>query len=242
MRARDKQQVAVEVSMAWTSPTAPRDVDALAIAEVPDVRGWLDTLDASGSEARLGLHGRSLTQLVAGEPVDIIEEAGDWVRIVAPWQPDPGDSRGYPGWVPRWHLEPRDGTPPVPAGQGVEPDPVAICEAAHRHLGLRYLWGGTTPDALDCSGLVHVSYRAAGLVVPRDAHAQYLAATRVPIGEERPGDLYFFARADGHVFHVGFVTGRGSMLHAPQTGERIEDAPLDPGRLETLLAAGRLPR
>src|SRR4051795_6972686 len=46
---------------------------------------------------------------------------------------------------------------------------------------------------------------AAGLVVARDADAQWAAADRVPPGGERPGDLYFFARPDGFVYHVGLV-------------------------------------
>jgi cell wall-associated NlpC family hydrolase len=112
-------------------------------------------------------------------------------------------------------------------------------QAARAHLGLRYLWGGTTPYGLDCSGLVHHSYRRAGVVVPRDAHDQWEAASPVPLGQEQPGDLYFFARADDHVFHVGFVTGARTMLHAPETGQLIEDAPLAEGRLATLVAAGR---
>ncbi|MDP9319035.1 MAG: hypothetical protein M3O94_08210, partial [Actinomycetota bacterium] len=58
-------------------------------------------------------------------------------------------------------------------------------------------------------------------------------------GEEQPGDLYFFARPDGYVFHVGFVTGERTMLHAPETGQLIEEAPLISDRLATLFAAGR---
>ena len=59
--------VTVPVTTLWTSPTAPRDVDASAVARQPDVVAWLANLDAA--EARLGLHGRALTQLELGEPV-----------------------------------------------------------------------------------------------------------------------------------------------------------------------------
>lgn len=230
--------VTVEVCTAWTAPDAPRDIDAPATADVPDPRAWLAGLDSFGSAGRLGLHGRTLTQLVAGEPVEVVEEAGDWVRVAAPWQPSAGGSRGYLAWVRRQHLAPRAEPAAAPTGS-IESDRAAICWAARRHLGLRYLWGGTTPYGLDCSGLVHQAYRDAGVVVPRDAHDQWEATAPVTLGEEQPGDLYFFARSDGHVFHVGFVTGEQTMLHAPATGQLVENAPLAPSRLETLVAAGR---
>jgi cell wall-associated NlpC family hydrolase len=236
--------VRVEVSTGWASPSAPRDIDAPAIAETPDLPAWLHALDAAGKEARLDLHARTVTQFVAGEPVLVVEEAGDWVRIVAPWQPSPLDPRGYPAWVPTSHVTQADPGDPArhsagPGAAAVAPDPVAILEAARAHLGLAYLWGGTTPYGLDCSGLVHYSYRRAGVVVPRDAHPQYEAAEPVPLGEERPGDLYFFARDDGYVFHVGFVSAEHTLLHAPETGRGVEEGPMNEHRMTTLFAAGR---
>lgn len=232
--------IAVEVATGWTSPEAPRPIDAAAVADVPDPKAWLAALDERGAEARLVLHGRTVTQFLLGEPVDVVEEAGDWVRVIGPWQPSELDPRGYPAWVPRAHIAPRDADAATsPAGQGVAVDRVAICAAAREHLGLPYLWGGTSPYGLDCSGLVHHSYRRAGVVVPRDAHDQYRAAASVEIGSEQPGDLYFFARDDGYVFHVGFVSGRGTMLHAPETGRGVEDGPLAPERVKTIFAVGR---
>ena len=75
--------------------------------------------------------------------------------------------------------------------------------------------------------------------MPRDAHDQWAAATPVPLGAQRPGDLFFFAREDSHVVHVGFVTGEDTMLHAPETGRLVEEAPLAPDRIATIFAVGR---
>ena len=114
-------------------------------------------------------------------------------------------------------------------------DRIAVAAYAERFRDLVYLWGGTSPAGFDCSGLVHYSYRQAGVVVPRDSPDQALAVTPCRSVSEEPGDLYFFAREDGRVFHVGFVTAHGRMLHAPErsgTGQ-IVDEPLDDERRAT---------
>jgi cell wall-associated NlpC family hydrolase len=214
-------------------------VDAPVTADEPDLSAWTSALSL---EDRLGLVGRTQTQLLRGEPVEVVQTGpAGWVRIVAPWQPSPKDGRGYPGWVRSTHLSPAAaGTAgPVAPPATIAATPVTVLERARGFLGLGYLWGGLSHYGVDCSGLVHLSYRGAGVVVPRDADAQHAAARPVGLGEEQAGDLYFFARDDGYVFHVGFVTSPGRMLHAPQSGQRVEDAPLTGARLANLAAAGR---
>ena len=88
--------------------------------------------------------------------------------------------------------------------------------------------------------MVHYCYRRAGIVIPRDANAQEDAAQPVPLGSERPGDLYFFARPGRTAHHIGFVTARLTMLHAPEDGAAIEEAALSPARLSLLTGAGRI--
>ena len=75
-----------------------------------------------------------------------------------------------------------------------------------------YEWGGLSARGIDCSGLVHLAFRLAGLAVPRDAWQQEAAGEAVATGEERPGDLVMYGeeRAD----HVAFWLGDGRILHA----------------------------
>lgn len=240
-------RVKVSVATVWTSPEAPRDLDAAAVADEPDPVAWLAVLDAEGTaERRLGLHGRTLTQLARGEPVEVLEERAGWVRVAAPWQTSSANAGGYPGWVRRAHLAPAD--EPVPAPDETAWSPDEVLRGAREHVGLRYLWGGTSPWGLDCSGLVHIAYRRLGRLVPRDAFDQAAAPdlAPVPLDAVRPGDLYFFARPGERVYHVGFVArpvdvdGQRWMLHAPEGGNAaIEEAPMSAERRGRLVAAGR---
>jgi cell wall-associated NlpC family hydrolase len=98
---------------------------------------------------------------------------------------------------------------------------------ARQQIGKPYLWGGTGPDAFDCSGLVMMAYRAAGIDIPRTADLQWLWGPRVPPGHEEPGDLVFFAGSDGTATspgHVGLVIGHDLMIEAYATGFPIRIA------------------
>lgn len=239
-----RRYVTVRVTTLWSSPTSPRDVDAAAVAPHPDVVAWLADLDAAA--ARRGLHGRALTQLELGEPVDIIDDPGDgWIRVVAPMQPSTLDPRGYPGWLPAAHVSAQaPDRSPVSASSN-SPEGGRSAEAfialARRYAGLPYLWGGMCDWALDCSGLVHLGLRRLGVVFPRDADDQYDACEHIPVTDARPGDLYFFAHEGKRPHHVGIVTGPGRMLHAPETGSLIVEETLTPVRQNSLAGAGRVP-
>jgi cell wall-associated NlpC family hydrolase len=98
---------------------------------------------------------------------------------------------------------------------------------AQQQIGKPYLWGGTGPDAFDCSGLVMMAYLTAGVSIARTSEAQWASEVRVPAGQEEPGDLVFFAGSDGTVTspgHVGLVIGHGMMIEAYATGFPIRVA------------------
>jgi hypothetical protein len=248
----DRMYVTVPVTALWASPTASRDVDRWAVAPLPDVIAWLADLDTAG--ARQGLHGRVLTQLECCEPVLITGDGGRrspgaaeqrWLRVVAPMQPSGLDGRGYPGWVRTEHIGEIIPNCPSPTSAShplqTAPQAQAFIAAARKHLGVPYLWGGLCDVGLDCSGLVHLSLRRIGVLVPRDADDQYDACEHIPADQARPGDLYFFARHGRRPHHVGIVTGPGRMLHAPQTGSMVIEEELTAPRRVTLIGAGRLP-
>ena len=109
------------------------------------------------------------------------------------------------------------------SGAGTVPNSsvAAAISFAQAQLGKPYLFGGTGPDAFDCSGLVMMAYRAAGVDIPRTSQQQWLWGPQVPASQVEPGDLVFFAGADGTPTapgHVGLVIGHNVMIEAYATG------------------------
>ena len=94
---------------------------------------------------------------------------------------------------------------------------------ARTQLGVPYSYGGASPSGFDCSGLVSWVYGRLGVRLPHNAAALYGVGRRVPLATMRPGDLVFFSGLG----HVGIYLGRGRMIHAPQSGRRVEVQRLD---------------
>jgi cell wall-associated NlpC family hydrolase len=107
-------------------------------------------------------------------------------------------------------------SPHAPAGAAGQA--IAYAEA---QLGKPYVWGATGPDAFDCSGLVMQAYASAGVSIPRTSQAQWAGLPHVAPSDQQPGDLVFFAGADGTPTapgHVGLVLGPHRMVEAYATG------------------------
>ena len=97
----------------------------------------------------------------------------------------------------------------------------AIVEQAKKYLGVRYVYGGTTPKGFDCSGLVQYVCKSLGINVNRTAAAQFNNGKAVNKSDLQAGDLVFFAKG-GRIHHVGIYVGNGQMIHAPQTGDVVK--------------------
>ncbi len=102
----------------------------------------------------------------------------------------------------------------------------AIVAEAEKYLGVDYVWGGTTPDGFDCSGLVQYCLNSLGISIDRVAADQFEAGTPVDRGDLQPGDLVFFEQ-NGYIHHVGIYVGGNMMIHAPRTGEKVQYQSLD---------------
>lgn len=81
---------------------------------------------------------------------------------------------------------------------------------AELHLGLPYVWGGISPDGVDCSGLVQTAFRAVGQDALRDTDMQEatLGTALTKDTELMRGDLVFWKG------HVGILQDAHTLLHA----------------------------
>jgi cell wall-associated NlpC family hydrolase len=116
-----------------------------------------------------------------------------------------------PGSVP----SPAQFVPPPPPEPTLAERAVRI---ARSQLGVPYVYGGASPGGFDCSGLVMWVYGRLGIALPHNAAALYSTGRPVSTAHLKPGDLVFFHGLG----HVGIYIGHGQMIHAPQTGERVE--------------------
>jgi cell wall-associated NlpC family hydrolase len=98
-------------------------------------------------------------------------------------------------------------------------------------IGVRYKWGGVTPDAgLDCSGLVQfVFQQVTGVTLPRTAKEMSRLGETVSLSDLKPGDLVFFNTRRFAFSHVGIYLGDNRFVHAPRRGREVEVATIDAG-------------
>jgi cell wall-associated NlpC family hydrolase len=101
-------------------------------------------------------------------------------------------------------------------------------------IGVRYRWGGNTPDSgLDCSGFVRYVFRdTLGMSLPRSAAEMSHVGEKVSMSNLKPGDLVFFNTMRRTFSHVGIYIGDNKFVHSPSTGSTIRVDDLDDGYWE----------
>ena len=83
-------------------------------------------------------------------------------------------------------------------------------------VGCKYVYGGSTPNGFDCSGLTMYVYKKYGISLSHSATAQSKVGTKVERANLQPGDLVFFKnyRTNTGIGHVGIYIGNNQFVHA----------------------------
>ncbi|MEU8392529.1 NlpC/P60 family protein [Micromonospora sp. NPDC048843] len=126
----------------------------------------------------------------------------------------------------------------LPAGFALPANtPPAVATAigwAVKQLGTPYHFGGSCTDPhsgdpdkqCDCSSLMQLAYRAAGISIPRVTTDQVVAGKPVAgLALLLPGDLLFVPGSRGTMAnprHVGMYIGQELIIQAPRTGDMVK--------------------
>jgi cell wall-associated NlpC family hydrolase/nucleoid-associated protein YgaU len=99
----------------------------------------------------------------------------------------------------------------------------SIVSAAMRHLGARYVFGGTSPAGFDCSGFVWYVHQAMGKPVSRGLWGQMNGGPRIALSALQPGDTVFFANTYmPGLSHAGIYIGGGRFIHASDESSGVK--------------------
>jgi peptidoglycan DL-endopeptidase CwlO len=126
---------------------------------------------------------------------------------------DPAILAAPPGAIP-----PGDMAPPVGGHSAT------VIQAALSRIGSPYSWGGSGPNAFDCSGLVMWSFQQAGISLPHSSQALASGGQPVSRDQMQPGDVVnYYSDAS----HTAIYIGDGMMVHASTYGTPVRVAPVD---------------
>ena len=93
-------------------------------------------------------------------------------------------------------------------------------ENAKQFLGVPYVYGGTSRNGIDCSGLVFLAGKGIGLTLPRSASQICEYSRIIEDSEKQAGDLLFFSDNGVKVSHVAIYLGDNKMIHSASSGTK----------------------
>ena len=98
-------------------------------------------------------------------------------------------------------------------------------EWARSQRGDAYCYGGTGPSCYDCSGLVMMAYRHAGIRLPRTTYEMQDSRKLRQISrrQARPGDIVLYGWP---AYHAGLYAGHGRVFDALDWGTPVGSQPL----------------
>ena len=85
-----------------------------------------------------------------------------------------------------------------------------VCDYAASMHGGRYVYGGTSYRATDCSGLVMLSYKQIGISLPHSANGYWSKGKSVSRSNMKAGDILIMNGGS----HVGLYIGNNKFVHA----------------------------
>lgn len=212
-RATREQAAQAELASAKSAADAKTAAEQAAAvrASLQSKQSRLQSQIALVKSQYLALSPQQRTALAAPGPAPA-EPAALAAAPPAPQALPPGG--GQPGGQP--------GEPMPAAAPGTNEGQIAV-QAALTQVGSAYSWGGASPGAFDCSGLVMWAFKQAGIALPHSSQALAHGGQPVALSDLQPGDvLTFYSDAS----HAGIYIGDGLMVHSSTYGVPVRVVPM----------------
>lgn len=109
-------------------------------------------------------------------------------------------------------------------------------------IGTPYSYGSNSRKGTDCSGFVtRVFHEVYGINLIHSSRAMFSNTKRVAKSEMETGDLVFFRRGKGPIYHVGIYLKDGKFAHSACNGGVMVSSLNQPYYHRNFYAAGRVP-
>lgn len=180
--------------------------------EWDDYSGWISRSELMEITPAFFREARRMYQVISG-PANAFEDA----RPDFPYRLLPGST--LPFYRPDNHsfsigqkTLKLDGPSAVIESRGNADD---FIRHALGFINAPYRWGGRSLFGIDCSGLIQVTLKIAGIRFPRDSREQVHAGEPLHFLEEaQSGDLVFFGNENEDITHAGIYRAPGQVIHA----------------------------
>jgi lipoprotein Spr/probable lipoprotein NlpC len=108
-------------------------------------------------------------------------------------------------------------------------------------IGTPYRYGNNSRKGTDCSGFVTRVFREVyGVTLQRSSRSMFSSTKHIAKSEMKTGDLVFFRRGKGPIYHVGIYLKNGKFAHSATNGGVMVSSLKQPYYQRNFYAAGRV--
>lgn len=156
------------------------------------------------------IHSQTVSDVVGGNRMKYLASKGAFYKVAYP--------DGRLGYILKTISKPEKEW-----RNALKQDADCIIKTAFTMMGIPYLWAGTSPKGMDCSGFVRTVLFMHDIIIPRDASQQAYVGQHIDIAPDfsnlQPGDLIFFGRKatvqrKERVVHVAMYVGNKRFIHS----------------------------